>query len=112
MDVGELERNAEAAAKLLKAISNPRRLMILCRLAEGEKTVGQLEVEMKIRQPQLSQQLARLRGDGIVMTRRHSRSIYYTLADGRAEQLIGHLYDMFCTSRPAPQPNRAVSVTD
>ena len=68
MDVGELERNAEAAAKLLKAISNPRRLMILCRLAEGEKTVGQLEVEMKMRQPQLSQQLARLRGDGIVMT--------------------------------------------
>ncbi len=98
MDVDRIERNAQAAAKLLKAISNPQRLLILCHLAEGEKSVGQLEAQMNIAQPRLSQQLARLRQDGLVRARRDSRTIYYTLGDRRAKQLIFHLYELFCAA--------------
>lgn len=100
MDLDRIERSATDAAKLLKAIANPRRLLILCHLAQGEKSVGQIEAQMRLSQPRLSQELARLRQDGLVRTRRHSRTIHYSLADGRAEKLIGHLYELFCATEP------------
>ena len=104
MDVNRIERSAQEAAKLLKAISNPQRLLILCHLAEGEKSVGQIEAQMHIAQPRLSQQLARLRRDGLVRARRDSRTIYYALGDRRARQLIAHLYELFCAAAPAELP--------
>jgi ArsR family transcriptional regulator, virulence genes transcriptional regulator len=102
MDVNRIEQSAREAAMLLKAISNPQRLLILCHLAEGEKSVGQIEAQMQIAQPRLSQQLARLRRDGLVRARRDSRTIYYALGDRRARQLIAHLYDLFCAAPAEP----------
>lgn len=89
--------NAARASKFLKALANDNRLVILCSLAEGEKNVGELERILGIRQPTLSQQLARLRSDELVETRRDSRQIYYGLASDEAKQMIELLYNLFCS---------------
>jgi len=86
------------ASFFLKAISNQNRLVILCALVDGEKNVSQLESTLGIRQPTLSQQLARLRKDNIVKTRRASKQIYYSLASEEAELVIGLLHKQFCLS--------------
>lgn len=95
----ELERmvgNANRAADFLKALAHESRLMILCILAEGEKSVGELEDILALRQPTVSQQLARLRADGLVSTRRDGKAIYYNLASDEARVVIGAIYDVFC----------------
>ena len=97
----ELLENAKLASNFLKALANENRLIILCCLAEGEKNVGELESMLGIRQPSLSQQLARLRVDGLVATRRDSKQIYYRLASEEAQQIIGLLYEMFCAGAQA-----------
>jgi ArsR family transcriptional regulator, virulence genes transcriptional regulator len=79
MDVKALEDNAAQAANLLKAISNEKRLIILCALYRGEKNVGQLEKIVGLGQSALSQHLARLRRDGLVKTRRDAQTIYYSI---------------------------------
>ena len=86
----------ENASAFLKGLANPHRLMVLCLLGDGEISVGDLEQALGIRQPTLSQQLARLRADGLVETRREGKVIYYRLADERAAELIAILQDMFC----------------
>jgi DNA-binding transcriptional ArsR family regulator len=103
MDVDRIERSAAEAAKLLKVLANPNRLLILCHLAQGEKSVGQLEARMNLTQARLSQELARLRHDGLVRTRRDSRTIHYSIDDSRAESLIRHLYELFCAATPTEQ---------
>lgn len=70
--------------------------MILCHIATEEKSVGQLEADLGIKQPALSQQLAELRQFGLVKTRRQSRSIFYSIADERAEAVMAMLYEIFC----------------
>ena len=97
----ELSENAKRASNFLKALANENRLIILCCLAEGERNVGELETMLGIRQPSLSQQLARLRSDGLVETRRDSKQVYYRLASEEAQQMIELLYEMFCTGEPA-----------
>jgi DNA-binding transcriptional ArsR family regulator len=95
----ELDRmvgNARRAADFLKALAHESRLMILCILAEGEKSVGELEDILNLRQPTVSQQLARLRADGLVSTRRDGKVIYYNLASAEARVVIGAIYDVFC----------------
>ena len=95
----ELERmvdNAKRASDFLKALAHENRLMILCILAEGEKSVGELEDILSLRQPTVSQQLARLRADGLVSTRRDGKAIYYNLASQEARVVIGAIYDVFC----------------
>lgn len=95
----ELERmmeSAKSACDFLKALAHEGRLMILCHLATGEKTVTDLERLLSQRQAAVSQQLARLRFEGLVDNRRDGKTIYYRLADGRVEQMIGLLYGMFC----------------
>lgn len=87
---------AEAAAQFLKALSHEGRLMILCHLASGEKSVTELERLLGQRQAAVSQQLARLRSEGLVTTRRNGKTIYYSIGDARAMQVVGLLYDMFC----------------
>ena len=89
--------NAKRASKFLKALANDNRLVILCSLADGEKNVGELEQILGIRQPTLSQQLARLRSDDLVETRRDSRQIYYGLASDEAKQVIKLLNKLFCS---------------
>ena len=88
--------NAKRASNFLKALAHESRLMILCILAEGEKSVSELEDLLNLRQPTVSQQLARLRADGLVLTRRDGKAIYYRLASDEARVVIGAIYDVFC----------------
>ena len=95
----EFERmvdNAKRASDFLKALAHESRLVILCILAEGEKSVSELEHDSTLRQPTVSQQLARLRADGLVSTRRDGKAIYYSLASSEARVMIDVIYDVFC----------------
>ncbi len=87
---------AHSAAEFLKAISHEGRLMILCHLATGEKSVTELEELLSARQAAVSQQLARLRLEGLVSPRRDGKVIYYSLTDRRAVQMLEVVYDLFC----------------
>jgi ArsR family transcriptional regulator len=92
----ELIRQAENASNFLKALSHEGRLMILCHLTSGEKSVTELETLLGSRQAAVSQQLARLRLEGLVSCRRDGKAIYYTLADARAMRMMSLIHDMFC----------------
>lgn len=96
MNMLELQKRAAEAAALMKALSNPRRLMILCELASGERTVGALERAVGLSQSALSQHLARLRRDGLVKTRRQAQTIHYSLASPRVSEVIALLYRLYC----------------
>ena len=87
---------AEVAVDLLKALSHEQRLIILCQLVEGEKSVAELEALLGARQPALSQQLARLRADGLVSTRRDGRNVFYALAREDAREILDALHRVFC----------------
>ena len=87
---------AHTAAEFLKAISHEGRLMILCHLATGEKTVTELEDLLSARHAAVSQQLSRLRLEGLVTPRREGKAIYYRLTDRRAIQMLETVYDLFC----------------
>ena len=95
-DPAEMMSRAEQASAFLKALSHEGRLMILCYLSSGEKSVTELEQLLSSRQAAVSQQLARLRLEGLVSARRDGQAIYYSLSEPRAERLIGLLYEMFC----------------
>lgn len=95
-DMENMMRNAERASNFLKAISHEGRLMILCHLASGEKSVTELEDLLSARQAAVSQQLSRLRLEGLVTPRREGKIIYYSLADDRSRQIIEVVYDLFC----------------
>lgn len=88
--------NARKATNFLKALSHEGRLLILCHLASGEKSVTELEDFLSARQAAVSQQLARLRLEGLVTYRRDGKTIYYRLGDERAKRMIEMVYDMFC----------------
>lgn len=88
--------SALEATAFLKALANQNRLLILCYLVEGEKSVTELETLLDLRQPTLSQQLARLRADDLVATRREAKTIYYSLASDEVGMIIQLLYKMFC----------------
>jgi ArsR family transcriptional regulator len=90
-----LERNAGEASRFLKSVGNENRLLILCHLLDGEKSVGELEAALDLRQPNLSQQLARLREDGLVSARRASKKVYYSIAAPRARQMLELLCTLF-----------------
>ena len=94
--VDEMVDSAREATDFLKSIAHEGRLMILCRLAEGECSVTDLEELLSARQAAVSQQLARLRLEGIVDARREGKSVYYSLSDDRIQTIIPVLYDMFC----------------
>lgn len=87
---------AEEAAGVLRALSNPSRLLILCQLVESEKSVGQLEEALELGQAYVSQQLARLRSEGLVAATREGRVMRYRLADPRVTPVIHALYSEFC----------------
>jgi len=95
----EFERmvgNAQRTSEFLKALAHENRLMILCILAESERSVSQLEELLSLRQPTVSQQLARLRADGLLSTRRDGKTIFYNLASVDARVIIAAIYDVFC----------------
>ncbi len=95
-DPAEMKESAARASAFLKTLAHEGRLMILCHLGEGEKSVGQLEDLLQIRQAAVSQMLARLRQERLVSTRRDGKTIYYSLQDGNTAQVIGLLYNLFC----------------
>ena len=106
MKLAELKRKAGRATSLLKAMANSSRLLILCQLAEGEKSVGELERLVDLSQSGLSQHLALLRRKGIVATRRKAQSIYYSLASQEAAAIMATLYEVFCAKATKPNPAR------
>ena len=89
-------QNATRASNFLKAIGHDGRLMILCHLATGEKSVTELEELLSARQAAVSQQLGRLRLEGLVQPRREGKTIYYSLTDDRCKRIISVVYDLFC----------------
>lgn len=95
MNVNYVELNAERAAQVLKALSNPRRLLVLCALCRGEKCVGDLEEIVGISQSALSQHLAKLREDHLVKTRREAQTIYYSVDNAAVENLLTCLNGIF-----------------
>lgn len=110
MNTDELKANAQKASTLLKAMSNERRLLILCSLADGELSVGQMEGLIDLSQSALSQHLARLRRDGLVETRRDAQTIYYSLKGEEARTVIMTLHDLFC--RPATKSASRATAAD
>ena len=92
----EMAENAKKATSMLKALGHEGRLMILCYLSQGEKTVTELEEILSMRQPAVSQQLARLRADDLIAARREGKAIYYSIQDDRARKIMEVVYDLFC----------------
>lgn len=96
IDPAAMEESASRAAALLRALSHEKRLMVLCRLADGERSVSQLLQCIGLSQSALSQHLAVLREQGIVATRRESQTIYYRISDPSALRVIQTLAEIFC----------------
>ena len=95
-DLDDMMESAKEATDFLKALAHEGRLIILCRLAEKECSVAELEEMLSARQAAVSQQLARLRLEGLVSTRREGKTIYYSLSDERVRRSIKLIYDLFC----------------
>ncbi len=106
INVNDLRDNARRASVLLKAMSNERRLLILCHLAAGEKSVGELEKLVSLSQSALSQHLARLRRDGLVATRRAAQTIYYSLAGDEPQAVMSTLHALYCGGKSPPPARR------
>ena len=96
VNVDRMGEHAREASEFLKALAHEARLMILCGLLHGEKSVGDLEALLSRRQASVSQQLARLRLQGLVSARRDGRTIYYSIASEKARSIIAALYASFC----------------
>jgi DNA-binding transcriptional ArsR family regulator len=94
--MAELQKSARHAAGLLKAMSNPARLVILCQIAEGERSVGELERVVGLSQSGISQHLAVLRRESVVSSRRVRQTVYYTLASDDVVALMATLHKVFC----------------
>ncbi|MCV2888562.1 ArsR/SmtB family transcription factor [Ruegeria aquimaris] len=97
-ELDKMVDNATLASNFLKAISHEGRLMILCHLVSGEKSVTELEDLLSARQAAVSQQLSRLRLEGLVVPRRDGKAIYYRLADDRPRRILEVVYDLFCNA--------------
>ena len=95
-DLEQMAESANRASSLMKTLGHKDRLMILCHLAGGEKSVGQIADLLEISQSPLSQHLSRMRKEGLVDTRREAQTIYYTLKSGEASRIVEVLYELFC----------------
>jgi DNA-binding transcriptional ArsR family regulator len=96
LDLDHMQAAAADACRLMKVLSNPDRLLLLCQLAQGEHNVGELEAALGIVQPTLSQQLTVLREEALVSTRREGKNIYYRIHSPQAQAVIRTLYQQFC----------------
>ena len=92
----DMAKAADEAAGVMRALSNPSRLLLLCQLVDGDKSVGELERALGLGQAYVSQQLARLRGEGLVAATREGRVMRYRLADPRVTPVLQALYAQFC----------------
>nr|WP_199064111.1 metalloregulator ArsR/SmtB family transcription factor [Chromobacterium sp. ASV5] len=96
LSIAAMRQSAAGACAMLRALANEDRLLLLCQLSQGEKSVGELEALLDIRQPTLSQQLGVLRNEGLVHTRRDGKRIYYSVADPKALSILTTLYQLYC----------------
>lgn len=96
LNLEDMQAAATDACRLMKVLSNPDRLMLLCQLVQGEHNVGELEAALGIVQPTLSQQLTVLRDEALVSTRREGKNIYYRIDSPQAQAVIRTLYQQFC----------------
>ncbi|MBN8717532.1 MAG: helix-turn-helix transcriptional regulator [Stenotrophomonas sp.] len=101
LDPEAMREHASDAAQLLRTLANDKRLMLLCLLVAGERSVSELNAKVELSQSALSQHLAVLRADGLVSTRREAQTIYYRLADGPAQRILGILHDIYCGNAQA-----------
>jgi len=97
LEMDAMRDAADSACALMKVLANPDRMLLLCQLAEGEKNVGELQQALGIVQPTLSQQLAVLREEELVETRREGKNIYYRIASPQALAVLEVLYEQYCT---------------
>jgi len=97
MQLDRMEQNAERASRLLTAMANPKRLLILCNLLDQELNVSQLAERIELGQSPLSQHLSKLRAWGLVSTRRDGQQINYSLASDEVRQILSTLYAIYCT---------------
>lgn len=98
----DLMRRAGQASAFLKAVAHETRLLLICLIAERDRSVSELEALLSLRQASVSQQLARLRRDGLVHARRDGKSVIYSLADTDTRRIITVLHDVFCATPTAP----------
>ena len=96
MDPELMQENAARASDLMKLLSHPHRLMILCELNQGERSVGDLAEKIGINQSPLSQHLARMRHEGVVEARREAQTVYYSLAGEEVAAVISLLFELYC----------------
>ena len=97
IDMGHMQQAAQEATQMLRVLANENRLLLLCQLSQGERSVGELEEMLGIGQPTLSQQLGVLRSEELVQTRRDGKQIFYRIADERAQQVLETLYRLYCS---------------
>ena len=105
IDGAVMEAAADKASELLKALSNRHRLLIICQLIDGERSVGELAEFLNLRDSTVSQHLALLRKDGLVAARRDAQTIYYSIASDPAREILKTLYQVFCA--PSKVANKA-----
>lgn len=96
LSIDQMRKNVSNAEQLLKSLGNSHRLMVLCHLVNGEKSVGELEQQLELSQSSLSQHLARLRSQGIVAFRKEGTTVFYRIADEKALRILESLYDIYC----------------
>jgi len=107
IDLSRFQASAEQASRLLRAMSNERRLMILCQLGDRELSVGALQPLVGLSQSALSQHLALLREEGLVAARREGQSIHYRIADANAVRVIGLLAEIYCPAEGGSDVRRS-----
>jgi ArsR family transcriptional regulator, virulence genes transcriptional regulator len=111
----DMQASADEASELLKALANRYRLLIICQLIDGERSVGELADFLNIRDSTVSQHLALLRRDGLVASRRDGQTIWYSIASERARKLLETLYNIFCETSPvceAPDKHEPIQGDD
>jgi DNA-binding transcriptional ArsR family regulator len=106
-DMAQMRTGAKVAVNVLRALANEDRLLLLCQLSLGEKSVSELEQLLDIHQPTLSQQLAVLRTEGLVETRREGKRIYYSVPDSRVLALLNAMHIEYCPQKVSPEPTGA-----
>lgn len=105
IDMNVMQDAAASASRLLAAMANDKRLMILCQLVEGERSVGELTESLGTRQSTISQHLSLLRRDGFVESRREGQSQYYSLVGEEARRILETLYDLYCLKQGRKRPS-------
>lgn len=99
MDLEKMQASAKNATDMLKLLGHPDRLMVLCQLKNGEASVGELSRLLDIKQSPLSQHLARMRHEGVVVSRRDAQTIYYQLSGDKVAQIVTVLYELYCANQ-------------